>query len=209
MNAARWSPCSQMVSLGKGSRRTRSSRLAAIQSHLRRNQLELPGVRAHFIVVDFPTANASWAYDLLTGYWPSVVSGCRPMAPTSWTGRSATPLPLECIWSATGPRERSISSFPVLYRLGNAIRGYRRSPTLSIENKWIYFPQIEFDAEVGFGVSSQDAALWKAVQGSPPLIDGDGNARPPQLMLRWSDDAGNTWSNTYPLISPPEITACG
>ena len=32
-----------------------------------------------------------------------------------------------------------------------------------------------------------------------PLVDGDGNPRPPQLMLRWSNDGGKTWSNTYYL----------
>ena len=52
---------------------------------------------------------------------------------------------------------------------------------------------------MGLGVSAFDAAQWLAVQKKPPLIDGDGNARPPQLMLHWSDDAGKTWSNWYYL----------
>jgi hypothetical protein len=79
------------------------------------------------------------------------------------------------------------------------IRGYRRSPTLAKDNEWIYFNQLEIDAEVGLGVSAADIAMWKSVYGVPPLVDGDGNARPPQLMLRWSDDAGKTWSKTYML----------
>ena len=34
--------------------------------------------------------------------------------------------------------------------------------------------------------------------GEPPvLLDGDGNPRPPQLMIRWSDDRGKTWSNEH------------
>ena len=32
-----------------------------------------------------------------------------------------------------------------------------------------------------------------------PLLDGDGQLRAPQVMLRWSDDGGKTWSNTYLL----------
>ncbi len=32
-----------------------------------------------------------------------------------------------------------------------------------------------------------------------PLLDGNGQPRAPQVMLRWSDDAGKTWSNTYLL----------
>ena len=61
------------------------------------------------------------------------------------------------------------------------------------------FKQLEIDAEVGLGVSAADIAMWTAVYGKPPLIDGDGNARPAELMLRWSNDAGKTWSNTYTL----------
>jgi hypothetical protein len=32
-----------------------------------------------------------------------------------------------------------------------------------------------------------------------PLLDGAGNVRPAQVMLRWSDDGGKTWSSTYLL----------
>ena len=31
----------------------------------------------------------------------------------------------------------------------------------------------------------------------PMLVDGDGNPRPPQAMVRWSDDRGATWSNEH------------
>lgn len=31
----------------------------------------------------------------------------------------------------------------------------------------------------------------------PVLTDGDGNPRPPQAMVRWSDDRGQTWSNEH------------
>jgi hypothetical protein len=31
----------------------------------------------------------------------------------------------------------------------------------------------------------------------PGLVDGDGNPRPPQVMVRWSDDRGKTWSNEH------------
>ena len=30
-----------------------------------------------------------------------------------------------------------------------------------------------------------------------PLLNGDGQPRPPQVMLRWSNNGGETWSNTY------------
>jgi hypothetical protein len=34
---------------------------------------------------------------------------------------------------------------------------------------------------------------------NPVLVDGNGDPRPPQVMLRWSDDRGNTWSNEHIL----------
>lgn len=69
---------------------------------------------------------------------------------------------------------------------GNPIRGNRRSPTVSEENEWVYFEQIEFVMQTGLAPSTA-------------LVDGDGNPRPAQLMLRWSNDGGNTWSNWYYL----------
>ena len=153
-----------------------------------------------FTVVDFPTANVSWAYDQLTGYWHKrafwVAANGAYIMDRAICHALAFGLHLVGDW-ASGNIYQLSSQFCTDF--GNAIRGYRRSPTLSDENKWVYFRQIQFDAEVGLGVSAVDAALWQAVQGQPPLIDGDGNLRPPQLMLRWSDDAGKTWSNTYYL----------
>jgi hypothetical protein len=153
-----------------------------------------------FIVFDFPTANASWCYDMLTNYWHK-----RGF----WVQANGTYIMDRAICHAFAFGVHLVGDWAsgTIYQLssqyctdfGNMIRGYRRSPTLSIENKWIYFPQIEFDAEVGLGVSAEDAALWEAVQGAPPLTDGDGKGRPPLLMLRWSDDAGKRWSNTYNL----------
>lgn len=67
---------------------------------------------------------------------------------------------------------------------GNPRRGLRRSPTLIAGNRWMYFDEIEFVMETGLGPQ-------------PPLLDGNGNPRPPQIMLRWSNDGGKTWSNTY------------
>jgi hypothetical protein len=150
------------------------------------------------IIFDFPTAGTSWGYDMLTGYWHKRAFWVRANG-TYIMDRAichalAFGIHLVGDW-ASGNIYQLSSQFCTDF--GNAIRGYRRSPTLSIANKKVYFSEIEFDAEVGLGVSVVDAALWLAVQGVLPLIDGDGNARPPQLMLRWSDNAGKTWSNTY------------
>lgn len=67
---------------------------------------------------------------------------------------------------------------------GALIRRLRRSPTLVNEMAWIYHAELTADFATGLGPQ-------------PPLLDGDGNPRPPQAMLRFSDDRGSTWSNTH------------
>jgi hypothetical protein len=144
-----------------------------------------------FWVLNFPSANggagATWAYDLSTGYWGK--RGFYNSVTGTYTADRAMchtfnfEKHLVGDW-ATGTVYELSSLF--YDDFGNAIRGYRRSPTISDENKWIYFKQIELDVEVGLGAQ-------------PPLLDGDGQPRPPQVMLRWSNDGGKTWSNTYTL----------
>jgi hypothetical protein len=58
------------------------------------------------------------------------------------------------------------------------IRRLRRAPHLSAEQAWIFYRLFELDLETGVGLSS-------------------GQGENPQLMLRWSDDGGHTWSNEH------------
>lgn len=67
---------------------------------------------------------------------------------------------------------------------GAVIRRLRRSPTVVDEMQWIPHSSLTVDFMPGVGPQ-------------PPLLDGDGNPRPPQAMLRWSDDRGSTWSNWH------------
>jgi hypothetical protein len=152
-----------------------------------------------FVVVDFPSAfpgiGASWCYDLNTNYWHkrgfwNAVNGTYLMD-RAVCHALAFGIHLVGDW-ASGNIYQLSSQFCTDF--GNAIRGYRRSPTLSIDNKWIYFPQIEFDVEAGLGVSTADAALWQQVQ-KIPIPEA-------AIILKWSNDAGKRWSNEYPLPVP-------
>ena len=58
------------------------------------------------------------------------------------------------------------------------IRRLRRAPHLSDEQKWLFHRKFQLDLETGVG-----------------LNDGQGEC--PQIMLRWSDDGGHTWSNEH------------
>jgi hypothetical protein len=57
----------------------------------------------------------------------------------------------------------------------------RRAPHISAENKRLFFSLFELDAETGVGNND--------------VVDSEGDVRAPQVMLRWSNDQGKTWSN--------------
>jgi hypothetical protein len=140
-----------------------------------------------FIHFYFPTANASWRYDASTGLWHKVgyyvpASG-QYIAHRSMCHTFNFGMHIVGDWS-TGKIYQMSSQ--IYTDDGNPIRGYRRTPTISKDNEFVYYDEIEIDCETGLGPQ-------------PALVDGDGQPRDPQLMLRWSNDGGRNWSNTYYL----------
>jgi len=140
-----------------------------------------------FWVILFPTVSKSWAYDVSTGFWHrrgfwnarnGTYIADRAMCHTFNFGKH-----LVGDWASGTVYDLSSKYFD---DFGNVIRGYRRTPTISDENKFVQYPSIEFDIDAGLAPI-------------PPILDGDGQPRPAQLMLRWSNDGGRTWSNTYSL----------
>lgn len=59
---------------------------------------------------------------------------------------------------------------------GCTIRRLRRSPHVSDEMQWFFYDMLQVDMETGVG-----------------LVEGQGSD--PQVMMRFSDDGGRTWSN--------------
>jgi hypothetical protein len=140
-----------------------------------------------FWVIYFPTANATWAYDISQdawgqrGYWvkeAGIYIADRAMCHTLNFGKH-----LVGDWASGNIFDLSSNYYD---DFGNIIRGNRRSPTIQKENKWLYYDEIEFVMETGLATAA-------------PLLDGAGNPRPAQIMLRWSNDGGKSWSNTYYL----------
>lgn len=143
-----------------------------------------------FWVLRFPSANngfgATWVYDVAQqmwherGYWSK----------EGFTGYSAHLSTCHCFafnlhlvgdWNSGNIYSMAQG---VLTDNGTPIRRSRRAPHVSSEDQRIFFDQMQIDVEVG------DAPI-------PPLLDGAGNPRDPQMMLRWSDDGGRTWSNEH------------
>ena len=140
-----------------------------------------------FWVLYFPSANATWAFDVSTNFWhkrgswvqqAGVFIADRAMCHTFNFGMHLVGDPF------SGNVYQLSSQFST--ENGNLFRRLRRSPTTNDANKWIYYSQIEFDIQTGLAPQ-------------PPLTDGNGLPRPAQVMLRWSNDAGRNWSNTYTL----------
>jgi hypothetical protein len=137
-----------------------------------------------FWVIYFPTANATWAYDIATGFWHErgffLTQNGTYIADRAMCHTLNFGIHLVGDW-ASGNVYHLSSEFNDDF--GNPIRGFRRSPTTADDNEWIYFESIEFIMETGLGWASDDAT----------------HNAPPQIMLRWSDNGGKTWSNTYYL----------
>ena len=65
------------------------------------------------------------------------------------------------------------------------IRRLRRSPHIADEQIRIRHEAFQLDIEAGMGLTT-------------------GQGSDPQLMLRWSDDGGHTWSNEYWVSAGPK-----
>ncbi len=68
---------------------------------------------------------------------------------------------------------------PAYYTEEVFMRRLRRSPHVSAEDTWVFYRRFQIDLDTGIGLDGAECA------------DGAN----PQVMLRWSDDDGETWSN--------------
>ena len=146
-----------------------------------------------FWVIWFPSGSfeggqgATWAYDFSTqlwhqrGSWNTTAGKFDADHSQSHTFNFGKHLVGD--W-ASGNIYHSSSS--ILTDNAGILRWLRRSPTTNDENQYVYFGEFEADMQVGTGPQ-------------PPLTDGNGNPRQPQVVLRWSDDGGFSWSSAYIL----------
>lgn len=143
-----------------------------------------------FWVLYIPGTDCSWVYDVAESLWHKRAEWLPATATygphRSWNHAYAFGKHLVGDWQTGNLWEMSLS---YLDDNGSVIRRLRRSPTLVSEMEWIYHQQFVADFATGLGPQ-------------PPLLDGDGNPRQPQAMLRWSNDRGSTWSNEH-------IRGCG
>lgn len=131
----------------------------------------------------FPAANKFWSYDFATSLWHE--------RDYFFNGQSSAHRSMSHMFAfgkhlVGDQRSGNIYEMSVefLDDFGTPIRRNRRCPDTTNENKYVYFPRVEFDIEVGLG---------------PMPLDGDGQPRAPQCIVSWSNDAGKTFGNEYTL----------
>lgn len=138
-----------------------------------------------FWVLYTPGTDCTWVYDVAENLWHKRAEWHQDTAQwtphRSWNHAFAFGRHLVGDWKTGTLYEMSLSN---LDDNGELIRRLRRSPTLVDEMRWIYHAELTVDFATGLGPQ-------------PPLVDGEGNPRAPQAMLRWSDDRGSTWSNEH------------
>ena len=145
-----------------------------------------------FWVLYIPGTDCTWVYDVAESLWHKraewKVSAGTYGPHRSWNHIYAFGKHLVGDWQTGTLWEMKMAYdtgggvYAFVTDAGQPIRRLRRSPTLVNEMAWVYHSELNVDFATGIGPQ-------------PPLTDGDGNPRPPQAMLRWSDNRGSTWSN--------------
>lgn len=133
-----------------------------------------------FYVLIFPSANTTWVYDVATGAWHERAG---------WSNGQFTRHPSNCQMSFNGQivvgdyQNGNVYAFDLDTYSDNGsvqrwLRTWRALPTGKNDLKRTAHHSLQLDCETGVGLNS-----------------GQGND--PQVMLRWSDDGGHTWSNEH------------
>lgn len=166
-----------------------------------------------FYVLIFPSANATWVYDVATGAWherAGFQNGqfVRHRSNCQMTFNSET---------IVGDYENgNIYAFDLDVYADNGqpqkwLRSWRALPTGANNLKRTAQHSLQLDAETGVGLNGIDPAdpleYVLATEANDEIITEDGDliaitvatveGANPEVMLRWSDDGGHTWSNEH------------
>lgn len=143
----------------------------------------------------FPSANKTWCYDAATGLWherstwnpKQGIAGAHASCCHAFCfGQHLVGDPASGnIYAMVQPTQTPAGAWNGVTDNGAPIYRIRRAPHVITEQQWMYHQQVQVNVESGVGPQ-------------PPLLDGEGNARAPQLLLRWSNDGGHSWSAYLP-----------
>lgn len=129
-----------------------------------------------WIVLNFPSGNATWVYDIATQLWHERVSFNQSgSSMLRWRGNAYCNIyGMQLIGDAfTGQIGRLDENTFTEY--GNTIQAYLIAPVIHSDKKRVFCQRFELDVESGVGITT-------------------GQGSDPQIMLDWSDDGGRTFS---------------
>lgn len=164
-----------------------------------------------FYVLTFPSANATWVFDVATGAWHERASWengifTRHRSNCQMTFNSET---------VVGDYENgNIYAFDLNVFADNDqpqkwLRSWRALPTSTNNLKRTAQHSLQLDAETGVGLVDDNDPLeyLLATEDGDDIVTDSGDfilvspymivGENPEVMLRWSDDGGHTWSNEH------------
>jgi hypothetical protein len=133
-----------------------------------------------FYVLNFPTANTTWVFDVSTGVWHER-AGWEDNNFTRHLGQCQMNFANEIVIGdyVTGTLYAyDMNVYSEAGLVQKWLRSWRALPTGQNDLKRTAQHSLQLDCESGVG-----------------LVAGQGSD--PQVMLRWSDDGGHTWSNEH------------
>ena len=134
-----------------------------------------------FYVLNFPSADVTWVYDVATQAWHQR-AGWLNNAFTRHRGNNQMAFNGEIVigdYLTGGLYAYDLTVYSEAGAVQKWLRSWRALPTGQNNLNRTTQHSLQLDCETGVG------------------LDGVGQGVDPQVMLRWSDDGGHTWSNEH------------
>ena len=130
-------------------------------------------------VINFPSIDLTWAYDLATQQWFKWLWWDAPNAVYKrHRGQNCIAFANKNLVGDYENGKIYSLDFDTYTDAGNPIRRLRRAPHLTTDLQRQYFEEFQIQFQPGVGLAT-------------------GQGENPQAMLRWSNDGGSTWSNEH------------
>ena len=134
-----------------------------------------------FYALSFPTGNATWVYDAATKLWHerADLDSASGLLVRHRVQHHAFAFARHLVAGENDGRVYT-QDLDVFSNAGDPLVRRRTAPHLHADRRLLYHSVFELDVETGVGLDG----------GVSPGAD-------PQVMLRWSDDGGRTWSTEH------------
>ena len=153
-----------------------------------------------FVVLTFPSAPATWVYDIATNLWHERESWrFGNINLQRWRGNGYIKFnDLDLIGDAYNGNIFQLTG-TTFTESGNMMRGLMVAPTIHSDRKRVFHTCLELDMEAGVGLDT-DIEIASTTTGNP--LFGGLN---PQVRLDWSNDRGHTFTSLRPWQSLGKI----